>query len=358
VDGAVPIYSLYALLFARRGLDTATISMLFAVWSLASMAAEVPTGALADRFSRRQAIVASGVVQGAAFGTWLVAPNVAGFAAGFVLWGVGGALASGATEALVYDGLAAHDATDRVGSVLARMAAANLIGQVGAAGAAVVLVAVGGFSLALIVSVAYCLFAAALAAALPEAGRVPAGRELGFGAVLRTGLRDLGREPAVRWAAVAMAAVSGLDAAEEYFPLLAHDWGVATTAVPISLVAISLAGALGAGMAGRAGRLDAGRLALTLLAAAAVLAGAALVHQPAALGGVAVFYGLYRLVLVGVETEFQHRIDSAARATAGSAASLLGEVMVFAVYASWTFAGAFGGAVLVALAAALVAALR
>src|SRR5262249_4446740 len=150
----VPIYTLYALLFARSGLSTATISMLFATWSLASMAAEVPTGALADRFSRRAALVAAGVVQAAAFSAWLIAPGGAGSAVGFVRWGVGGALASGAAEALVYDGLAVHGAADRVGSVLARMAAANLIGQVLAAGAAVALVAVGGYSLALVVSVA------------------------------------------------------------------------------------------------------------------------------------------------------------------------------------------------------------
>jgi hypothetical protein len=92
--------------------------------------------------------------------------------------------------------------------------------------------------------------------------------------------------------------------------------------------------------------------------AAAVLAIAALVHRPAALGGVAVFYGLYRLVLVGVETEFQHRIETAARATAGSAASLAGEVMVFGVYAMWTFTGALGGAILVVAAAVLIALLR
>jgi MFS family permease len=353
----VPIYSLYALFFATTGLSTATISALFAVWSLTSMAAEVPTGALADRFSRRVVLVAAGVVQGVAFGAWLVAPGVAGFATGFVLWGVGGALASGAAEALVYDGLAVHDAGDGMGSILAGMAVANLIGQVLAAGAAAALVALGGYRLVLIVSVAYCLAAAAIAAALPEEGRVRA-PGAAYGRVLWMGMAGLWTDPAVRWAALALAAVSGLDAAEEYFPLLARDWGVAVAAVPLSLLAIPIAGAAGAALAGRAATHRPARLAVLLLAAATVLALATLVHRPAALGGVAVFYGLYRRVLVGVETEFQHRVDSRARATTASAAALVGEVMVFAVYATWTFTGALGAAALVALTATVVAALR
>jgi MFS family permease len=59
----VPLYPLYALLFADTGMSGAQISALFAIWSAVGVIAEVPSGALADRFSRRACLVAAGVLQ-------------------------------------------------------------------------------------------------------------------------------------------------------------------------------------------------------------------------------------------------------------------------------------------------------
>ena len=50
-------------MFADNGLSDAEISALFLIWSLVGIVAEVPTGALADRFSRRGALAAGGVLQ-------------------------------------------------------------------------------------------------------------------------------------------------------------------------------------------------------------------------------------------------------------------------------------------------------
>ena len=94
----MPIYPLYALLFADTGLSDAQISVLFAVWSVVGIVAEVPSGALADHVGHRTALVAGAVVQAVGYACWVVFPGFAGFAAGFVLWGLGGALASGAQE--------------------------------------------------------------------------------------------------------------------------------------------------------------------------------------------------------------------------------------------------------------------
>lgn len=92
----VPLHPLYALLFADTGLSETQISALFVVWAGIAIAAEVPSGVLADRFSRRGCLVAAGLFQAAGFAVWAVLPQFAGFAVGFVLWGLGGALVSGA----------------------------------------------------------------------------------------------------------------------------------------------------------------------------------------------------------------------------------------------------------------------
>ena len=87
----MPIYPLYALLFADSGLSDAEISALFALWSAVGIIAEVPSGALADSFGRRTALVVGALVEAVGYASWVLLPELPGFAAGFVLWGLGGA---------------------------------------------------------------------------------------------------------------------------------------------------------------------------------------------------------------------------------------------------------------------------
>ncbi|MFC6090295.1 hypothetical protein [Saccharothrix lopnurensis] len=123
----IPLFPLYALLFTHTGLSDVRISALFAIWSTVAVLAEVPLGAFADRFSRRWSVVASGGCQAAGYALWTALPGFPGFAAGFVLWGVGGALSSGALEALLHDGLVAVGEGPAFGRVLARVNAVALI---------------------------------------------------------------------------------------------------------------------------------------------------------------------------------------------------------------------------------------
>jgi MFS family permease len=312
--------------------------------------AEVPSGAVADRIGRRTALVAGALLQGLGFAVWTAAPGLAGFAAGFVLWGLGGALASGAEEALLHDGLVAAGAADRYAQVQGWVGAAGLAAQVPAAGAATVLFVVGGYPLVGWVSVASCLGAAVLAARLPEATAdgPPEADEPGYVATLRFGLAEAVARPAVRGAALAFGLLFGLDAFEEYFALIARDLGVSTVLVPSALLAIPLVGALGAALGGRANRLPAAALAGVLAAAAGVLAVATAGSGLVGMVGVALFYGLYRAVLVVADARLQARIAGPARATVTSVANVVAELAAFAVYAAWVIGGPAAVAVLVA----------
>lgn len=356
VSDALPLYPLYALLFAHAGLSDARISALFAIWSSVGLLAEVPAGALADRYSRRAALVVAGLLQGAGFATWTVLPDFAGFATGFVLWGLGGTLVSGAFEAMLYDGLVARAAGSSFPVVLGRVRAAGLLAQLPAALSATLLYRLGGFTLAGWASVACCVAAAAMAAGFPS-GRAshdepdPDEPEQSYLATLRAGLVEAAAHPAVRRVLVAVALLSGVDAIEEYFSLLARDWGVPTALVPLATVGIPLAGAAGAALAGRLGR----RSAIALFGvSAAALAGSGLLGRPAALGLVALFYLGYRLVLVRAEAALQDRIAGTARATVTSVAALGTEVATFALYGAWTLGGVgLTAGLVVALALAL-----
>ncbi|CAL9337702.1 hypothetical protein SUDANB95_00201 [Actinosynnema sp. ALI-1.44] len=342
----VPVYPLYALLFADTGLSDGQISLLFAIWSTVAVVAEVPFGALADRFSRRGALVAAGVLQACGYALWTAAPGFWTFAAGFVLWGLGGALVSGALEALLHDGLTAVGAATVFGRVLGRVTAAGLLAQIPAALAATVLFTTGGFTLVGWVSVATCLAAALLATRLPE---TPRGEPESWSATLRAGLAESSAVPAVRRAVIAVAALTGLDALEEYFPLMAQDWHVPTAAVPLAVLAIPLAGAAGATLR------DRHRLTPLLVVSAVLLGVAGYLRHPAGLALVAVSYGLYRHALVIAETRLQQRITGPARATVTSVAGLGSEVAAYAVYAVWTVGEVPAAAVAVLLTALLTA---
>lgn len=108
-ESFVPVAALYALMFERiGGLDFAAIGWLFAIWSLGYLVAELPSGILADYWSRRNVIVLGGVLRACGFALWLIWPGFAGYAAGFALWGVSIACTSGSFAAYMHDELRAR----------------------------------------------------------------------------------------------------------------------------------------------------------------------------------------------------------------------------------------------------------
>jgi MFS family permease len=349
----VPYYPLYALLFVDTGLSGGQISGLFALWSVTGFLAEVPTGALADRWSRRGSLVLAGVLQAAAFALWTALPVPASFAGGLVVWGVAGALMSGSAEALVYDGLADVGAAGRYLRVSGWMRAAELLVQVPTAVAATALFALGGYALVGWGSVGCCLAAAALALRFPEPPR--GSRDDGPAGTLRAGLVQTLRSPAVRPVALAVALIGGLDAVEEYFPVVAADRGVPVPAVPLVVLGISLAGAAGAALAERAGRLPDRALPLLLAVAVLFLGPAAVGPRPVALAALAAFYALYLAVLVVAEARLQDRIDGARRATITSVANVGIELSSLLVFGAWALGG-LGALALLGLAIVPVAA--
>lgn len=351
---AVPIFWLYALLFADSGQSVAEISALFAIWSSVGIVAEVPSGALADRWSRRGSVVASGFVIAGGFAVWTVLPTFAGFTAGFVLWGLGASLASGALEALLYDGLDEFGVAGSYPRVNGDLNAIAQLAQIPAGLAAGALYELGGYPLVGWVSVGCCLASSVPALFLPEprpAPAVPDGDgsslggthdEPGWWVTMADGIQESARAPGVAVAVLAVAVLGGVDAIEEYFPLVAAGAGIPTAVVPLALLVVPVAGALGSA----AGGWVRGRAGVVLLVVSAAGLGlVALTTHPAGLIGIIVFWGPYQAVLVSVESRLQDRICGRTRATVSSVASLGTEFSGIMQFGAW----ALGGAGLVAL---------
>ena len=325
----MPLYPVYALLFADTGLSGGEIASLFALWSLVGLVAEVPSGALADRIPRRHLLVASGFVRAAGFALWVVLPGYPAFAAGFVLWGSAGALRSGTLEALTYDELHRLGAGDRYAAVRARTGAAELVAVVVAGTVAAPLLVVGGYPLLGAVSVAGCFVQVAVATRLPL-GRPPGDD---YKEALRSGVREALTQRPVRRLVVFGALLGGVLAVDEFVPLLLRDAGLGDALIALAGAAIPLAAAAGSAAAERLPRR--GVVVTALAGSAVVVAAASAFHALAGLAALGAWFGAVELARVLADVRLQASITGSARATVTSVVGVgeeLAGITMFVLY--------------------------
>ncbi|WP_327031402.1 MFS transporter [Micromonospora ureilytica] len=384
----VLLYPLYVVFLADTGLSVGQIASLFVIWSAAGILFEVPSGAWADVLSRRLLLCLAPLVAAAGFALWVLVPSYPAFAVGFLLWGAGGALVSGALEALVWTELDRLGAVGRYARVLGRARTAGVLGVVVAGVLAGPVLAVGGYPAVGAASVLACLLATTVATRLPEhrasaAARVPVAElamaarpvgaaptgpdepdpappanadndgDLGWWDTLRAGVSQVRTRPPVR-AAVLLVAVVAADsgALDEYTPLLALDTGVGAQAVPLLLLLL-WAGVTVGGLLAPVGERLGGRGYAALLGLVGVaLAGGALLRHPAGFVLLAVAFGAAQLATVLADARLQARITGTSRATVTSLAGMATDVLIIVTYAGYgLLATAAGNAVAFALTA-------
>ncbi|WP_150251488.1 MFS transporter [Nocardiopsis deserti] len=376
----VLLYPLYALLFDETGLTVAQISSLFVLWSLSSVVVSVPAGAWADVVPRRYLLAAAPLLAACAFTLWLLWPGYWTFALGFVLWGAGGALSSGALEALVYTELAHRDASDRYARVMGVTRALDVAAVGAATLLAIPVMTHGGYAAVGSASVAACVLCALAALALPEhraatGGSVSADAAAtaedteaeteegpsGYLDALRGGLAEARSSRRVRGAIVLVVAVTAFwGTLDEYVPLLVAESGVPTATVPVAVLVVWIFVPLGGLLAGPASRLPVRVLAVLVGLAAPAIAAGALLGSPAGWVLIGVGFGLCQTAGVVADARLQDRITGSSRATVTSLAGLGTDALTTASYL--LYAGVFamtGHALAFALFAApyLVAAL-
>ncbi|MEU7139449.1 MFS transporter [Nocardia sp. NPDC046473] len=343
IGDLIPLYALYALLFADHGLSTGQISSLFAIWSTTAFLLEVPSGAWADTVSRRALLVLSGVLLTAGFALWTLVPNYLGFALGFVLWGAAGALVSGTFEALLYDDLAARAEQSAYARILGYTRAASETAVVVGIVAATPLYLWGGYALIGWSSVGFAALHTVIAMSLPSAPKVVSAADIDeledaattpatgslpdksasmpdclaternrnvttdglaravsgdarvgtarpfarYLTMLKTGVGEAIRVRTARNGVLLGALLFGITAFDEYFALLAESVGVATAVVPL-LVGLTVLGSLGGALlAGRTEGMSGRTMAIAVGLGGVLFLGGALVaglaaHQPSA----------------------------------------------------------------------------
>ncbi|MFI7214164.1 MFS transporter [Micromonospora maritima] len=403
----VLLYPLYVLLFADTGLSVGQISTLFVLWATAGIVLEVPSGAWADALSRRLLLCLAPLLTAAGFALWVLLPSYPAFAVGFLLWGAGGALRSGALEALVFTELDRLGAADRYARLIGRTRTTEVLGAVGSGVLAGPVFAAGGYLAVGAASVMTCLLAAAVATRFPEhrpppatttAGPSPAGSsgpdalgepaptpdapagpppptatgparspvavappgpgpapdddEPGWLDSLRGGLAEVRADRAVRAAVLLVAAVTAIwGGLDEYTGLLARDTGVAESTVPLLLLLLWAGMSVGGLLAPWGERLSRRGYAGLLVLAAVALAAGALLRHPAGFVLLAVAFAAFQLATVLADVRLQARISGAARATVTSLAGMATDLTIVAFYGGYgLLAGAVGNPVAFAVA--------
>ncbi len=339
------LYPVYTLLFGDNGLSVWQISSLFVIWSVSSLALEVPSGALADATSRRRLLILGPLLTAVAFALWVTAPGYWVFAVGFVLWGLKSALTSGALEALVYEELQRLDAPGKYATLMGRGQVAGVLAAMCSGAVAAPVITSGGFLAVGVASVVVCVVASLVAILFPE-NRIRSRDEpdLGWTATLTAGLREVRRSCSVRAAVILVAVVASVwGALDEYTPMLIESGGVSAADVSLLMVVIWAGASAGGLAAGRAAHLGSTGLAMLVCAGAVLMAAGALTGYPLGVATLAAAFGVFQCVTVVADTRLQNSITGPARATVTSLAGMSTDVATLAVYVSYAALVGLGG---------------
>lgn len=87
------------------GFDSATIGLMIAVYSTVILLFEIPSGILADRWSRKGVLVLSGITLASSALLGGLSTTVPMYIAAMAIWGFGAAMRSGIYDSIIYDTL-------------------------------------------------------------------------------------------------------------------------------------------------------------------------------------------------------------------------------------------------------------
>lgn len=103
------IYAVEKLFFLDRGINLTQIGILLTLWSAMTIIFEIPTGIIADRWSRRKMLILSGIFFSACYFIWIFGNSFWIFLFGFLLRTLGSTFSSGTLQAYTFEFLKLHN---------------------------------------------------------------------------------------------------------------------------------------------------------------------------------------------------------------------------------------------------------
>jgi len=331
-NGIVFTGPVWAVFLLSRGLSLTQFGLVEAALHVGMLAAQVPTGVLADALGRRRLLVAAGFFTAAAELGYVYAPGFALICVAGAVHGVAFALRTGADEAYLFDALAHDDAHAQFPRMLGGLwAVFQFAGAISFMAGG--LIATWSRPAAFWLTAVCALVASAIVARLPNDARGGARDSL---SVARRGVGALRRSPRLAMLTVAWSLYwAAFTSAWFYAAPLFEERGASDAMLGLALGGGMLVGAAFSWIGGHLPD----RVSLTVsVAATTVVAAVALIALPT-LPGLAlpvamllVMNGVPELVYVSLSTYLQHNTRSEFRATSMSIAE-----GVFSVQMLWLF---------------------
>jgi len=210
----LPIWVVY--LQKQRGLSLTQITLLDIPFFLLVVAAEVPTGAVADRFGRRISLILGSLMIAIAFFIFGIADNYVIILVSWTAWGFGQTFQSGADAAILYDSLKQIGREDDFQKINGRMWALTSFAAVTAILIGAPIAAATSFTVPIFLSVGIALAAIPVAFSMHEPRAEQSGPREPYFQTLFAGVRTAWDQPTLRYVIL----YSGLMTAFTFSPMV------------------------------------------------------------------------------------------------------------------------------------------
>jgi len=323
-----PIWAVEKLFMQSRGVSINQIAAIVAIWMVAMFFLEVPTGVLADRYSRRKILVIAAVLCGLYFVGDLFSHTAGAFLFSWLIYAPSMALTSGTLESYVYDVLADHNLEEEFAQVWGRSRAAQSIGMG-------IAMAIGGwlashsFESTLLVSIAAMVLLTGSAVLLPEAKPRHHVHEETHWQSIQEGFKSVWSNSSLRLAFwYSLFIVSAITTLDEYWDLYLQGIGVAYFWIGLTSTIVAALVALASLFSHR---LKASHLPIIIAGSVLLGVALALVHSPwVAVAAVPLMIGMNAGNLV-TENLIQHVAEDHRRATVASICNLGNQLSIVLV---------------------------
>jgi MFS family permease len=209
-----PIWVIY--LQKERGLSLTQITLLDAPFFLLIVLAEVPTGAIADRFGRRWSLMLGSAFFALAIFIFAIADSYLVILVSYGAWGLALTFQSGADMALVYDSLKQIGREDEFQKINSRLTALKSASVLVAILIGAPIAEATSYSFPIMLSAGIALLAVPVAFSMHEPKYHQQASEERYLQTLARGIRDSWRQPSVRY----MILFSGILAMATFSPLV------------------------------------------------------------------------------------------------------------------------------------------
>lgn len=319
LNGLMFIYPLYSVMFQDAGLTPFQISLLIVVWAVTIFLLQVPSGALADKYSRKYILVFAQIMKIAAFLTWMLAPSFWGFFAGFVLWGVQGAFMSGTFEAILYDELNKYGQKKEYTKIYGRSRTAEFTGVILASALATPIFGHGGYELILIGSIALIIFSIAALLLLPNVKNEESTHEQDYFKLLKEGAKVAVHTPILLRLIIFLALVMALSGPiNDYYGIFIRDIGISTKNIGIFVAVAGIADVLGSLIAHKFKHHRNSRFYALYAVSGVILLAATIMFNYAGLVLLILYGFVNRIIKTVFEGKLQDEIPPGVRATVSS----------------------------------------